>query len=384
MNVENMAFGLDVRQRKLDLSIDPSRPYERGIEALDPIGGHDDLDVPPFVEPVELVEQLEHGPLNLAGAPRLAVVALGSNRVDLVDEDDGGGHVVGHPKELAHELGPVSQIFLDEFGADHPEKGGGGVVGHRLGQEGLAGARLAVEDDPLGRFDADVLVELRMGQGKLDGLFDLLDLRLKTADVRVGLEGGLVDFHHRDHGVRVVAQDSHHAHGLVVQQDAAAGLQKVLVHAAQHVDVIFGTHRAAHDGVVVVDHLFQSSHRHGRPPQLLQFLPLLLIPILVRLEHLVVLDELLLQQQKILDALQFQQTQLTFRGGIHRGRLRQAGGAAAATAAAAGAGEGRRRLELFLFFLFRRIVFLRRVGRVGTVLAGGTHAVGHSLSHAEK
>jgi hypothetical protein len=39
-------------------------------------------------EPVELVEQLQHGALHFAVAAQVAVEALGSDGVDLVDEDD--------------------------------------------------------------------------------------------------------------------------------------------------------------------------------------------------------------------------------------------------------------------------------------------------------
>jgi len=52
---------------------------------------------------------------------------------------------------------------------------------HRLGQQRLPRPWLPVQDDPLGWLDPDVLVELRVRQGQLDGLLDLLDLGLEAA-----------------------------------------------------------------------------------------------------------------------------------------------------------------------------------------------------------
>jgi hypothetical protein len=66
---------LDVRQRELDLSIDSSRSNERRVERLDLVGGHDDFDVASSVEPVELVEEFEHGSLDLSLAAGGRVVS---------------------------------------------------------------------------------------------------------------------------------------------------------------------------------------------------------------------------------------------------------------------------------------------------------------------
>lgn len=66
------------------LAIYAAGPDERRVQGLDPVGGHDHLHVPHGVEAVQLVEQLEHGALNLSLAARVRVVALRADRVDLV------------------------------------------------------------------------------------------------------------------------------------------------------------------------------------------------------------------------------------------------------------------------------------------------------------
>lgn len=47
---------------------------EGRVQGFYPIGGHDDFDVSPRVEAVQLVEQLQHGPLDLPLTPGVGVV----------------------------------------------------------------------------------------------------------------------------------------------------------------------------------------------------------------------------------------------------------------------------------------------------------------------
>ena len=378
VDVEDVPLGLDVRQREFDLAIDPAGADEGGVETFDLVGGHDDLDVASLVESIELVEQLEHGPLDLAGAARGGVVPLGADGVDLVDEDDGRGQVVGDAEHLPNELGAVSEVLLDELGTDDAEEGGAGLVGDGLGEEGLAGAGLAVQDDSLGGFDANVLVQLGVGQGQLDGLLDLLDLVLQPADVGVGFQRRLLDLHDGDHGVGVVGEYADDGHGLVVKEDGGAGLEEVLVDAGQDVDVVLRPDAAGHDGVVVVDELLERPDGEGGAAELLELLPLLLVALLVRLEHLVVADELLLQEEKVLDALQLQEPELALGVGDDGRGLAEAGGALAA-AAAAGPG-GRPGLEALLLLLVLVGPVLLAVG-VAPGASRGVHPPWHLVTH---
>lgn len=50
---------------------------EGRIQGLDPIGGHDDLDVSSGVKSVQLVEELQHGSLDLTLASRVGVIPSG-------------------------------------------------------------------------------------------------------------------------------------------------------------------------------------------------------------------------------------------------------------------------------------------------------------------
>lgn len=79
------------------------------------------LHIPPLVEAVQLVQQLQHRALDFARTARVGLVTLRPNSVDLVDEDQGGRHLVRHSEQLAHKFRSISQI-------PGMTGGGGGVV----------------------------------------------------------------------------------------------------------------------------------------------------------------------------------------------------------------------------------------------------------------
>ncbi|GIX62960.1 uncharacterized protein BcabD6B2_23950 [Babesia caballi] len=218
VDLEDFPLGLGVRVGQLDLAIDAPRTDQRGVERLDAVRRHDHLDVRLGVEPVQLVQQLQHGALDLLLSAARRVVPLRANGVDFVDEDDGRGVLLSDPEHLAHQLRPLAQVLLDQLRAHNTQERGRRLVRHRLGQQRFTRAGRPVQDDAFGRADPNVLVQLRVGQRELHRLLDLLDLLLQPSDVRVGLQGRAVHLHERHQGVRVVQQDAHHAVGLVVQQ----------------------------------------------------------------------------------------------------------------------------------------------------------------------
>uniref|UniRef100_A0A0E9WIL2 Uncharacterized protein n=1 Tax=Anguilla anguilla TaxID=7936 RepID=A0A0E9WIL2_ANGAN len=66
VDLEDPPLGLLIWQGELNLPVDSSGSDKGGVQGLDPVRGHDDLDVASRVEAVQLVEQLQHGPLDLA------------------------------------------------------------------------------------------------------------------------------------------------------------------------------------------------------------------------------------------------------------------------------------------------------------------------------
>src|SRR6185295_1240814 len=116
----------------------------------------------------------------------------GADRVELVDEDDRGRVLACRFEELADAGRTEAGEHLDEGrGALRVERGAR-LVGDSLGQQRLAGARRAVQEDPLRDTRAELLEALRVAE-ELD---DLLELALGL------LEAGDVLPAHRGAGVR--------------------------------------------------------------------------------------------------------------------------------------------------------------------------------------
>lgn len=49
---------------------------------------------------------------------------LGCDGIYLVNEDDGGGVLLGEPEHVPHHAGPLAQVFLDKLGSHHTDECG--------------------------------------------------------------------------------------------------------------------------------------------------------------------------------------------------------------------------------------------------------------------
>mmetsp|Transcript_13562 Transcript_13562/g.13297 ORF Transcript_13562/g.13297 Transcript_13562/m.13297 type:complete len:330 (-) Transcript_13562:72-1061(-) len=244
-----------VGHRELDLPVEPPRPEEGRVQGVGPVGGHDDLHVHRLVEPVHLVQQLDQDPLHLPVRPRIRIEPLRRNGVNLINEHDGGRVLFGQPEDISDHPGAFAEVLLDELAADHADEGGAGLVGDGLGQHGLAGARGPVQEHSSGRVDPDLRVELRVDQGQLDGLLDLLLLDVQPPNVRVVHIRLLRHLHHLHRRVRVWRQDVHHALGRPVQGHTSVWLQLLSIQSRQHSHVVLGTIRRTNYPVGLIYHL---------------------------------------------------------------------------------------------------------------------------------
>mmetsp|Transcript_21145 Transcript_21145/g.36300 ORF Transcript_21145/g.36300 Transcript_21145/m.36300 type:complete len:231 (-) Transcript_21145:456-1148(-) len=188
-DLEHQSLLPPVWHRELDLPVETAGPEKGRVERVGSVGGHDHLDVHRLVEAVHLVEQLQQDPLHLPVGARLRVEPLGRNGVNLVDEDDRRGVLPSQSEDVADHTRTFAEVLLHELGADDPDEGGGGVVRHSLGQHGLSRPWGSVEKDSAGRVDADLFVEVEVGEGQLDCLADLLLLDVESADVGVAHVG---------------------------------------------------------------------------------------------------------------------------------------------------------------------------------------------------
>ena len=174
-----------------DLPVEPAGAQQRRVEDVGAVGRRDEDDVGLDVEAVHLDQQLVEGLLALVVATAQAGATVAADGVDLVDEDDGGGVVLGLLEQVAHAGGADTDEHLDEVRAGDRVERHAGLTGDGAGQQRLAGAGLAVEQDALGDLGADGQELGRLGEELLD-LAQLLDRLVRTGDVGEGDLGGVL------------------------------------------------------------------------------------------------------------------------------------------------------------------------------------------------
>ena len=58
----------------------------------------------------------------MAHTSSLCVKTLGSDGIDLIDEDDGGCVFLGQPEDVTHHAGALAQVLLHKLGAYHADE----------------------------------------------------------------------------------------------------------------------------------------------------------------------------------------------------------------------------------------------------------------------
>ena len=208
VTAEDLGRGLLVGPLDLDLHIEAAGTQDGGIDQILPVRGPDHDDVPQRFDPVDLGQQLRHDGRLHVGADAGATGA--EERLHLVEEHDDRHALVGllpGPLEDLPDLAlRLAHVLVEELGALDVEEVAAHVgvagrlghllgqrVGHGLGDEGLAAAGRAVEQDALGRRERVLGEELTVQVRQLDGVGDGLDLRVEPADVGVGDVGHLLE-----------------------------------------------------------------------------------------------------------------------------------------------------------------------------------------------
>ena len=166
----------------LDLPVEAAGPQQRGVEHVGPVGRGDQDHAAADVEAVHLDQQLVERLLALVVTAAHAGAAVAADGVDLVDEDDRRGVLLGLLEQVADAGGADADEHLDEVGAGDRVERHARLAGDGAGEQGLAGARRPVEQHALGDLGADGL-ELRGLLEELLDLAELLDRLLAAGDV---------------------------------------------------------------------------------------------------------------------------------------------------------------------------------------------------------
>ena len=154
-------------------------------------------------------------------------IALLSDSVDFVDEDDAGRLFSGLFEELSHALGANARVEFDEVRPAHVQKRHFGFARRRFGQKGLAGAGGTAQEGPAGDARADVEVFVLV----LHEVDELHDFGLRFVDA-----GDVLEVHARvlDHVDLRVGVPTHHLLDLVYKvalagEDEAHGVVGVAI-----------------------------------------------------------------------------------------------------------------------------------------------------------
>ena len=168
VDLEDVLAALAVGAVDDDLAVEAAGPQQRRVEDVGPVGGRDQDDVVLHLEAVHLDQQLVQGLLALVVTAAHAGAAVAADGVDLVHEDDAGRVLLGLLEEVADAAGADADEHLDEVRAGDREEGDAGLAGDGAGEQRLAGAGRAVEQDALGDAGAERLELLRVLEEFLD------------------------------------------------------------------------------------------------------------------------------------------------------------------------------------------------------------------------
>ena len=196
-----------------------------------------------LAEAVHLDQQLVERLLALVVAAAQTGAALAADRVDLVDEDDARAVLLGLLEQVTNPGGADADEHLDEVRAGDGEERHARLAGDRSGQQRLAGAGRAVQQDALGDLGAQRLIPRRVLQEVLD-LVELLDRLVDACDVG---ERGLGHVLGQLLGPGLAEAEAHPATGLHAGEHHEQPDQQ---QQRQHVDQQGAEHAAlVHDGI---------------------------------------------------------------------------------------------------------------------------------------
>ena len=182
MWISRICGGRRVRHRDVDQLVEAAGAQQRRVEERRPVGRADHDDALQLLEPVHLGEE---GVDHALGDRRLAdpAAAARRERVDLVDEDDRRGDLAGAGEQPAHLLLALAVPLGEQVARLRRDEVGLGLAGDGLGQQRLAGAGRAVEQEALGRADAEPAERLGVLERQLDALAQRLLRLVEPADV---------------------------------------------------------------------------------------------------------------------------------------------------------------------------------------------------------
>mmetsp|Transcript_2966 Transcript_2966/g.5482 ORF Transcript_2966/g.5482 Transcript_2966/m.5482 type:complete len:378 (-) Transcript_2966:7-1140(-) len=307
MNLHNGLSIFRIGIGKFNLAIDPSGTEQGGIQNVDAIRRHDDLDVLRGFKAVELIEQFQHGPLDFGIAT--AIAARRSDGIDFVHEYNGGRRFSCHDEQFAHHATAFSNVLLHQFGSRDADEGAIGVVGHGASEQRLARSGRAVQQDSLGLRDSQTFKEFGMLNGKFNDFLNFHDLFFQTPNHVVGGIGYGFDLHQAHERIDLGGKDLVQSVRIVAKCHTRIGFERMNVNILVQIDDVLslGINFDQHLGL---SHLFH--HFSHVTPRLLQVVELFAQHAHLGIQLIATSLEALQIGKAFLDSL----TQFSYFGGI--------------------------------------------------------------------
>jgi hypothetical protein len=143
VHVQDLLAASDVGQRHIHLAVKAPWAQQGGVQNVGAVGGghHDHAQV--GLEAVHLDQHLVQRLLALVVATAQACATLAAHGVDFVDEDDAGSVLLGVLEHVAYAGRAHADEHFHEVGTRDAEERHLGLARNGLGQQRLAGARRA-------------------------------------------------------------------------------------------------------------------------------------------------------------------------------------------------------------------------------------------------
>ncbi len=167
VDLEDGLPAFEVRDGDHHLAVEAAGPQQGGVQDVRAVGGGNEDN--PFVglEAVHLHQELVQGLFPLVVTATQAGAPMAAHGVDFIDEDDAGGVFLGLDEQVPHPGSAHAHEHLHEVGTADAEEGNPRFAGDGPGQEGLAGARGAHQENTLG--------DAAPQAGKFLGVFEEFD-----------------------------------------------------------------------------------------------------------------------------------------------------------------------------------------------------------------
>ena len=151
MHLQNLHPARTVGFVHQHLPVKPARAQQGRVQNFRAVGGRQNDHARRGVKTVHLGQQLVEGLLLfVVPAPAAQHAARTAQRVQFVNEHDGGRQLARLLEQIAHTRSAHADKEFNKLAARHGKERHTGLTGHRLGQQGLTGARRSDQQHALG------------------------------------------------------------------------------------------------------------------------------------------------------------------------------------------------------------------------------------------